>query len=72
MAMVYPITVAPMVVFDAARQKHLSEHDYRRYVVSTLKARSPRLDMNKDGKWDYRDDYILTANYLCASKRQRK
>jgi hypothetical protein len=64
--MTYPLTIAPRVDIVRSQSKTMNESDLNRYLQERIAAKSPKLDLNKDGKWDYRDDYILTANYLDA------
>jgi hypothetical protein len=65
-AMVYPITIAPKIDFKLARSGTMTESDLDLYLKERGAAISSKPDLNRDGKWDYRDDYILTANYLNA------
>jgi hypothetical protein len=67
-AMVYPLTVAPKVTLGRYRSERITETEYDRYLKERLAAKMTKLDLNRDGKWDYQDDYILTANYLDALK----
>jgi hypothetical protein len=42
----------------------MTEEDFNRYLKERETAKSPQFDLNIDGKRDYLDDYIFTANYL--------
>ncbi|MSN25290.1 MAG: hypothetical protein GJV46_05400 [Geobacter sp.] len=54
----FPLTVAPAVSGVTA-----NETDFATFLKDSG-AKPPRHDFNGDGKHDYRDDYIYTANYL--------
>lgn len=69
-AMVYPLTVAPKIALDRSRSGIMTETEYDRYLNERPAGKSPTLDLNRDGKWDYQDDYILTANYLDAVRNR--
>lgn len=61
-----PLTVAPPVqnaVKTGAAGK-LTDADFERFLKEKGTAKEPRFDLNGDGKRDYVDDYIFTANYL--------
>jgi hypothetical protein len=61
-----PLTVAPplpaALKFGAGGK--LAEADFNRFLKETGTEKAPRFDLNGDGKRDYIDDYIFTANYL--------
>jgi hypothetical protein len=58
---VIPLTVAPPMDVNAGR---LTEADFKLYLKGKGTTKTPRSDRNKDGKRDYIDDFIFTANYL--------
>jgi hypothetical protein len=62
---VIPLTVAPPmdVNIDPAAGR-LTEADFKLYLKEQGTAKAPRFDLNKDGRRDYIDDFIFTANYL--------
>jgi hypothetical protein len=62
---VVPLTIAlPMDVnIDPAASK-LTEADFKLFLKEKGTDKAPRFDLNKDGRRDYIDDYIFTANYL--------
>jgi hypothetical protein len=62
MVMVYPLTIAPNV--DLIKSGTTTEENFNRYLKERGTAKSPQFDLNNDGKRDYLDDYIFTANYL--------
>jgi hypothetical protein len=68
---VTPLTVAPpwdVTVYQSSGKS--AEADFRRYLKERGTAKSPRFDLNGDGRRDYIDDYIFTANFIvkCDSK----
>jgi hypothetical protein len=59
----YPLTLAPKInLNDGSRP--VTDEDFSRYLSGK------RRDLNGDGKQDYLDDYIFTANFIAA--RQKK
>jgi len=66
----YPLTLAPPVKGISS-----SEADFAVFLKDSGVA-TPKRDLNGDGKHDYQDDFIYTANYLlkknAASKTKRK
>jgi hypothetical protein len=58
-----PLTVAPPAPPEAKLGK-LTESDFSLFLKEQGTAKAPRFDLNGDGKRDYLDDYIFTANYL--------
>ena len=63
--MVYPLTIAPKVAADRSRSGMVTKADFDRYFNKQGTASFARLP---GGKQDYLDDYIITANYLAASR----
>ncbi len=64
MKMVFPLTVAPKSEIDLKKSGASSEADFNQVLNERGTGNAPRIDLNRDGKSDYLDDYILTANYL--------
>ena len=64
--MIYPLIVAPKADVHRARTGSVSESDFTLYLNSRRTAGSSPADLNRDGRQDYVDDYIFTANYLEA------
>lgn len=54
----YPLTLAPPV-----ERVNASEADFAAFLSDSQETK-PRRDLNGDGKHDYLDDFIYTANYL--------
>jgi hypothetical protein len=62
---VVPLTIAPpMDVNIGPAAGKLTEADFKLYLKEQGTAKAPRFDLNKDGRRDYIDDFIFTANYL--------
>lgn len=70
--MVYPLTIAPKVNVDFSQSGTITKADFNRYLTKYKTAKPFSPDFTGDGKWDYRDDYILTANYLFAVKNTQQ
>lgn len=58
-----PLTVAPRLPAGT----DLSEKGFVAFLGGAKTAGRPLLDVNEDGRRDYLDDYIFTANYLVGS-----
>ncbi len=58
--MIFPLTVAPEIKVDHIRSRSWTDADFAYYL------KKQRADLNSDGKRDYIDDYVFTANYLYA------
>jgi hypothetical protein len=62
---VAPLTVSPPADVAIRRSSGKeAEVDFERYLKERGTAKTPRFDLNGDGRRDYIDDYIFTANYL--------
>jgi len=60
MKTIFPLTVSPKVDVNHVRSGSWTDADFVYYL------KGQHTDLNKDGKRDYIDDYIFTANYLDA------
>jgi hypothetical protein len=60
---IYPLTIAPKIDKKVNKSGKMTEKDLGVYLSDQ------RQDVNKDGKKNYLDDYIYTANYLFVTKR---
>jgi hypothetical protein len=60
---IYPLTIAPKIDMKMNKSGTLTEKDLGTYMSNQQQ------DVNKDGKKNYLDDYIFTANYLFITKR---
>ena len=58
-----PLTVAPRLPAGI----DLSEKGFVAYLGGAKASARPLLDLNNDGRRDYLDDYIFTANYLVGT-----
>jgi len=67
-SMVYPLTIAPKVVLDRSRPGAMTKEQFDHYFSEQGSAAETKIDANKDGKRDYIDDYIITANYIAAAR----
>jgi hypothetical protein len=69
-----PLTVAPSLPKGSkvSSGEKLTEADVNRFLKERGTVNAPRFDLNGDGKSDYIDDYILTANYLVQRDSQKK
>lgn len=63
---VYPLTIAPKVNIKISGAKTVSKADFHHYLSAKKAGKSKKYDLNGDGKRDYLDDYIFTANYLVS------
>jgi len=59
-----PLTVAPPLPAET----DLSEKGFITFLGDTKSGAQPLQDLNGDGRRDYLDDYIFTANYLSAKR----
>ncbi|BDV43345.1 hypothetical protein GURASL_22680 [Geotalea uraniireducens] len=60
----YPLTVAPPIEQPNDRKLLTNEAGFIQFIAQRGSDKSPLFDLNKDGKRDYLDDFIFTANYL--------
>ncbi len=67
-----PLTVSPKVRVDLITPGKVTEADFALFLKERGTARAPRFDLNGDGKRDYLDDYIFTANYLAVLGNKKK
>ena len=60
-----PLLVAPPLPGGTGpgREGKLTDADFTRFLTERGTDKDPRFDLNGDGKRDYIDDYIFTANY---------
>ena len=61
-----PLTVVPPLPANIkiGNGGKLTEADFNQFLKERGTDKAPRFDLNGDGKRDYVDDYIFTANYL--------
>lgn len=65
----FPLVVAPALEPALLATYGSAEEVFLRYLKPDGPQKDPRYDMNRDGKIDYIDDYILTVNYLAELNR---
>ncbi len=63
-----PLTVAPQMEPNISKSGKLSEADFLLFLKEMGTPKVPKFDLNADGKRDYLDDYIFTANYIVKMK----
>jgi hypothetical protein len=66
-----PLTVCQMARVDLIHPGKVSEADFALFLKQRGTAKAPKFDLNGDGKRDYLDDYIFTANYLVALEKEK-
>lgn len=59
-----PLTVTPKAYLAKVKGRPTTQTDFESFLKQRGTATAPKFDLNKDGKRDYIDDYIYTANYL--------
>jgi hypothetical protein len=62
--MIFPLTIAAQRKIGLGRSGHVTEADFSAFLRERGTRAKPKYDLNNDGKRDYVDDYIFTANYL--------
>jgi hypothetical protein len=62
----FPLTVSPSADVNLNKSGSVSEADFQLFLKTRGTDGAPKFDLNGDGKRDYLDDYIFTANYLVA------
>jgi len=60
----FPLTVTSRAEVALLKPGVLAEADFQLFLKERGTASAPRFDLNGDGRRDYLDDYIFTANYL--------
>jgi hypothetical protein len=65
----FPLTVAPKVQVDLIKPGTVSEADFALFLKERGTAAAPKSDRNADGRRDYLDEYIFTANYLAQQAK---
>ncbi len=66
----FPLTVAPKAELVPGKPRPVGEADFQLFLKDRGTESAPRYDLNKDGRRDYLDDYIFTANYLVQMEEQ--
>jgi hypothetical protein len=63
---IYPLAVAPKVRIAKENSGRMTKSQFERHFSTQKPGPAPSPDLNGDGKQDYMDDFIFTANYLSA------
>ncbi|HEY6872680.1 MAG TPA: cohesin domain-containing protein [Geobacteraceae bacterium] len=69
-----PLTVAPPLPAELkiGAAGKLTENDFDLFLKDRSTGKAPRFDLNGDGKRDYIDEYIFTANFLASLDAGKK
>ena len=57
---------------ELVRPRPVTEADFQLFLKERGTPSASRFDLNRDGRRDYLDDYIFTANYLVKMQEQGK
>ncbi len=63
----YPFTIAPRVDVNLDKKGVVDEADFALFLATAEPGKTPTFDLNGDGRRDYVDDFIFTANYLAVA-----
>lgn len=67
-----PVVVAPPTDITVVKPGVApTEAEFSQFLKERGTDKAPRFDLNKDGKRDYLDDYIFTANYLAMGSKNQ-
>jgi hypothetical protein len=67
-----PVVVAPPTDITVVKPGVApTEAEFSQFLKERGMDKAPRFDLNKDGKRDYLDDYIFTANYLVLTSKNQ-
>ncbi|GFE58951.1 cohesin domain-containing protein [Geobacter sp. AOG1] len=67
-----PVVVAPPADITVVKPGVApTEAEFNQFLKEKGTDKAPRFDLNKDGKRDYLDDYIFTANYLVLTSKNQ-
>lgn len=61
---VCPLTITPKISMKPTGAGAITEADFTNFLKAGKTAKTKKFDLNGDGKRDYIDDYIFTANYV--------
>jgi hypothetical protein len=68
----FPLTVTPKVDLVVTKGAGVGESDFLFFLKERGTTSAPKFDLNGDGRRDYLDDYIFTANYLLQLDEKEK
>lgn len=63
---VYPLTIAPRIESGLVRSGVVTRPENKLSLKTGEATKSSIVDRGHDSRWDYLDDYIVTANYLAV------
>jgi len=66
----FPLIVAPKAEVRLTKGAEVSEADFQLFLKERGTAAASKFDLNGDGKRDFLDDYIFTANYLVQTEQK--
>ncbi|MCK9417914.1 MAG: cohesin domain-containing protein [Nitrospirae bacterium] len=66
--MVFPLTITPKISMKPTGSGSMTAADFTVFLKAGESAKLKKFDLNGDGKRDYIDDYIFTANYVSEVK----
>jgi len=69
--MVYPLTLAPKIPIELTKNGMVDEAGFKAFLKERGTKSNPKHDLNGDGRRNYLDDYLYTANYLAARNKAR-
>lgn len=64
-----PLTLAPKVDVDLDKSGKVDDSDFKLFLKERGSDKAPKYDLNKDGRRDYIDDFIFTANFLALQTK---
>jgi len=67
--MIFPLTVVSKPKIRMGRFDKVTEADFNKFLKVRGSLSKPKYDLNIDGKRDYVDDYIFTANYILSTAK---
>lgn len=62
--MIYPLTIAPKINLPKDKSRKMTKNDFDQFLKNQKMVKTTVTPVSRDGKWDYRNDYIFTANYI--------
>ena len=70
--MEFPIIASPKIAVDLDKSGKVTEADFKLFLSDRGTVKKPKFDLNGDGKRDFVDDYIFTANYIVKKPARNK
>ncbi|RNC71029.1 MAG: hypothetical protein ED859_04990 [Desulfuromonadales bacterium] len=67
----FPLTIAPPVDVNIDKKGVVTDADFSLFLSQRGTENAPAFDLNGDGKRDYVDDYLFTANYLAVTSQKK-